>query len=180
MRLFIGIEIPADIRHTIHAQAMRMQQISPGKYVRDDMYHITLAYIGESDDAMRLLAAECMQSAAESCESPILCPGKPGYFGKLEKSILHLDVINGRALQPISDILRAALSSAGLPFDPKPLVPHITLARNVAINDALLSVIYEYPPFRAECLTLFNSCRINDILQYVPITRIPFGGSYAT
>lgn len=180
MRLFIGIEIPSNIRHTIYVQAMRMQQLASGKYVREDMYHITLAYIGESDEAMRILAAKCIRSTALITESPLLIPGSPGYFGKPEKAILHLGVTNAQALQPINDILRNNLTAAGLPFDPKPLVPHITLARNVAINDALLSDIYEHQPFRAECLTLFNSCRIDDILQYIPIYRIPFGGIYAT
>jgi len=144
--------------------------------VREDMYHITLAYIGNSDDSMRILATDCMQSVAKNHNGALLALGKPAYFGKPEKSILHLTVNGANQLNPINDTLRSALSAAGLPFDPKPLVPHITLARNVHITDALLNEIYEHPPFRASGLTLFNSCRIDDVLQYIPIAYAPFKG----
>jgi len=177
MRLFIGIQIPQNIRASIYAQSMRMQQLASGKYVREDMYHITLAYIGESDEAMKLLAIECMKSAAQHACNVILSPGIPGYFGKPEKSILHLTVDGGNSLTPVSDELRRQLSAANLPYDPKPLVPHITLARNVAVTDALLSEIYEHVPFVASGLTLFNSCRIDDKLCYVPLEFISFKGA---
>ena len=176
MRLFIGISIPADIRASIFAQSMRMQQLASGKYVREDMYHITVAYIGESDESMRLLVTECMKSAAAHADNLILSPGIPGYFGKPEKSILHLTVDGAKSLIPISVELRRCLNAAGLPFDPKPLVPHITLARNVAVTDALLSEKYEHAPFVVSGLTLFNSCRIDNKLCYVPLEFIPFKG----
>lgn len=179
MRLFIGIQIPQDIRASIYAQSMRMQQLASGKYVREDMYHITLAYIGESDEAMKFLAIGCTKSAAQHIDNIILSPGIPGYFGKPEKSILHLTVDGGNSLTPISDELRHQLSAANLPYDPKPLVPHITLARNVAVTEALLSEKYEHAPFVVSGLTLFNSCRIDDKLCYIPLDFIPFKGANA-
>lgn len=176
MRLFIGIQIPENIRESIYSQAMRMQQLASGKYVREDMYHITLAYIGECDDQMRILAIECMKSAAEDVSNIILTPGFPDYFGKQEKAILHLSVIGGSSLMPVYDSLRKHMDAAALPYDTKPLVPHITLARNISITDNLLRERYEYPPFVASGLTLFNSCRIDGTLKYIPVEYIPFKG----
>lgn len=176
MRLFIGISIPSHIRHTIHAHSLRLQEISSGKYVREDMYHITLAYIGESDEEMLISATECVNRAAESASSALLRPGVPDFFGKPEKAILHLNVENGAALEYANSVLRKYLSEAGLPFDPKPLVPHITLARNTTVTPILLAEKYEHAPFYATGLTLFNSCRIDDVLQYIPIHFAPFGG----
>ena len=176
MRLFIGLAIPEEIRRLIHSHAMRLQEKSSGKYVREDMYHITLAYIGESDDSMRILAAECLYKTAAQFSPLLLTPGIPHYFGKPEKSILHLTIDNGNAINPVCASLRENLAAANLPFDPKPLVPHITLARNVNISDSILREKYEYPPFYASGLTLFNSYRVNDILSYIPIEYAPFTG----
>lgn len=176
MRLFIGLSVPAEIRRLIHSHALRLQEIASGKYVREDMYHITLAYIGECDESMRILATDCMRKTAAHFSPLLLAPGIPHYFGKPEKSILHLTVNNANAIDPVCKSLRKNLAASNLPFDPKPLIPHITLARNVNISDSILREIYEYPPYYSNGMTLFNSCRINDILTYVPIDFAPFSG----
>lgn len=176
MRLFIGIAIPQGIRTQIYSQSLRMQEIASGKYVREDMYHITLAYIGECSDDMRGRAAACLRDTAGMFSPVLLAPGAPGYFGKPEKAILHLSVDGGSALEPVCNALRTALSAADLPFDPKPLVPHITLARNVGVSEELLKEKYEYAPFAAEGLTLFNSCRVDGLLSYIPLETAIFSG----
>lgn len=176
MRLFIGLEIPAVIRASIRNQACVLSQLSPGKYVREDMYHITLVYIGNCSDEMRILAAECMKSVAAGTKPMKLAPGTVSYFGKPEKAILHLDVKNSGLLQPVSDALRSKLTDVGLSFDSKPLVPHITLARNVRITDELLNIGAPHESFTAAGLTLFNSCLVDDVLRYIPIERAKFAG----
>lgn len=174
MRLFIGVAIPSGVRSLIALLARSMEEFAPGRYVSEDMYHITLAYIGESDNAMRQRAIESVKSCACGFSSPMLFPGKPGYFGKRENSILHLSVNGGDALQPISSELRRLLTHAGLPFDPKPLTPHITLARHVNAADILLEMPVEIPGFSAEGITLFNSCRVDGVLRYIPLLSEPF------
>lgn len=133
------------------------------------MYHITLAYIGESDEDMRFRATEAVKSCARSFSSPALLPGKPGYFGKREKAILYLGVIDAGALMALTSKLRELLADKGLPFDPKPLNPHITLARHINVTDELLKIHGDIRAFSPEGITLFNSCRIDGALRYVPL-----------
>lgn len=64
MRLFIGVAIPAGVRRLIALQASSMQKFAPGKYVPADMYHITLAYIGKSDEAMYRRAIDSIKTCA--------------------------------------------------------------------------------------------------------------------
>ena len=174
MRLFIGIAIPEDIRRQIHETASIMEAAAPGKYVREDMYHVTLAYIGECDDEMYRKTLECMRKCAAASAITQLLTGDTGYFGKPEKGILHIGFTETDGLHEIAGRLRMLLSEAGLPFDPKPMVPHITLARNVKITDTLLSIKYSETIISVTGLTLFNSCRVDDILQYIPVEYCSF------
>lgn len=174
MRLFIGVAIPVGVRSLIAQLARNMQEFAPGKYVPEDMYHITLAYIGESDHDMRQRAVEAVKACACGFSPPMLFPGNPGYFGRRENSILYLNVNGGDTLQPIYAELRRLLTRAGLPFDPKPLKPHITLARHVDAIDRLLETPVDIPGFSVEGITLFNSCRVDGILSYIPEYFEPF------
>ena len=174
MRLFIGIAIPIGVRSQIALLARSMQKYASGRYVSEDMYHITLAYIGESDDGMRRRALESVEACAGRFMPCTLSQGKPGYFGKRENSILYLNVNGGDSLQQISSELRSLLIRAELPFDPKPFNPHITLARHVNAVDRLLESPVDIPGFSAEGITLFNSCRVDGVLRYIPLYFEPF------
>lgn len=174
MRLFSGVEVPVGVRKLIALLARSMQKSASGRYATYDMYHITLAYIGESDDDMRLRAMEAIKTCACDFSAPILSPGKPGYFGKRENSILHLSVNGGEALKPICSELRYLLACANLPFDPKPFNPHIILARHVNAAALQLEMPVDIPGFSAEGITLFNSCRVDGVLRYIPMYFEPF------
>lgn len=174
MRLFIGVAIPVGVRSQIALLTRDMQKYAPGKFVSEDMYHITLAYIGESDDEMRRRAQNCIKACAGEFMPCELAPGKPGYFGNRSNSILYLNVNGGEALQPVASGLRRLLTASELPYDPKPLNPHITLARHVNAVDRLLETPVTVSGFTAEGVTLFNSCRVDGVLRYIPLFFVPF------
>lgn len=175
MRLFIGIALPVDVCRSIARISAAMQKYAPGRYVREDMYHITLAYIGECDEDMRRRATFAMRKCAVDMPRLGLALGKPGYFGKRDKAILHLGVNGGGELRPVSDRLRSLLDAECLPYDPKPLNPHITLARNVSVDPGLLATPVYPARFFADGLTLFNSTRVDGALRYIPLLFAPAG-----
>ena len=176
MRLFIGISIPERLKKHVFLLSEELQQVFPGKYVTEDTYHITMAYIGECDDTMREKAIAAMADCAALHSSVQISIDSPAYFGKTDKAILHLRADSAGNLQPISADLRSRLSSSELPFDSKPLVPHITLARKVCVDSRLDKINYGHKTFTAAGLTLFHSCRVDDILRYIPIHFEPFTG----
>ena len=49
MRLFIGIALPATVRQALSGAAKTMESRMPGRYVPMENYHITLAFLGETD-----------------------------------------------------------------------------------------------------------------------------------
>lgn len=169
MRLFIGIDIPERFKKKIHAVSEEIESTFPGKYVPGDSYHITIAYIGECDEDMHAKAIEVMAECAANHHTCKIAVGGAAYFGKPEKSILHLTADRHGYLQPVSEHLRRLLSESGLPFDPKPLVPHITLGRKVPVDDKLIRLHFDLGEFTAMGLTLFHSTRVDGELKYIPI-----------
>lgn len=173
MRLFIGIGLPDEFRNELRKHCAALEKPAPGKYVRSDMYHVTLAYIGNCDEDMRRAAEKAMTGCGHLCPPTTLETGDTGYFGRPDKAILHLGFSETGSLHEISECLRGLLTQAGLPFDPKPLVPHITLARNVNAQEALKRFAIESRIIPVTALTLFNSCRVDDTLRYLPIAAAP-------
>jgi len=174
LRLFIGIDIPAHIKESIAITAAAIERRFPGRYASDDGYHITLAYIGECDDDMRNRVVSCMKSCAAEYPPVSIDICGAGLFASPPKAILHLHADSHGLLQPVCNYLRSLLVKNSLPFDPKPLVPHITLARKIASDEGIDSIICPEEAFTAEGLTLFHSCRVDDRLRYIPIHFEPF------
>lgn len=102
--------------------------------MRPESVHLTLAFLGSTDAA---LVAEVAAAAARVAPRAFtLRVDEPGYWR--HNGIAWAGV---RAAPPelaalVSD-LRAALAEAGIPFDPKPFVAHLTLVRKARPGFAL-------------------------------------------
>ena len=48
MRLFIGIPLPDDVRRAVAGLAAQAGAHIPGRYVLEENYHITLAFLGDA------------------------------------------------------------------------------------------------------------------------------------
>ena len=122
MRLFIAINLNdemkdalLDIQDTMRTYGVR------GKDTPPENMHLTLAFIGEYDDA------ELVKEVVESIEiRPFEIRLKGiGAFGDL----WWVGIDNSAPLMAISRRLRRALAEAGIPFDKKKFSPHITIIR---------------------------------------------------
>ena len=169
MRLFIGIELASPARRAVAEAIGSLEILSPGKYVREDMLHITLAFPGDTDEERLVTIKKTMLSAAK-CLSPFeITLAAPGYFGKTENAILYIGTQPSEELASAAEILRSHLTEAEIAFDPKPFVSHITVARKARVTPEALSLPVENISFTAAHLTLFHSHRVDDILRYDPI-----------
>jgi 2'-5' RNA ligase len=175
MRLFIGISIGDEAREALWTATARMRKISDGRYAERDMYHITLAFLGELEEGRVDKIKSAMDDVAACARRVSLALSGAGTFGRGESAILYAGVKGEDGLRPIADELRRALAARGLPFDPKPFKAHITLARRVNATEELLGVPIEPIAFPVDALTLFHSCRVNGALRYLPIYAARFG-----
>ena len=174
MRLFFGLTLPAPVRAATAAYARDAQAVIPGRYTDAANQHITLAFLGEVPPERLPEAEAVLARAAAGFPAPQLTLGEPGYFGRAQNAILILRVHSTPALEPLHAALTAALQRAGLPFDPGPFSPHITLARHAALPERLPP-----PPgalsFTAQAAHVFLSARDGTgALAYTPLFAAPF------
>ena len=174
MRLFFGISLPESIRQAISARAASCQARIPGRYVREENYHITLAFIGNVPEEKIGDVQRVLRRCIENLPAPLLTLGETGFFGRAQNAILIARVHSFPSLDPLHDALIRSLEAAALPFDPGPFSPHITLARH-AQSEGVLLPAGDTLSFIPDCAHLYLSARNEqDVLSYTPISSVPF------
>lgn len=168
MRLFFGIALHEDARRAAAHYAQAARLFWPGRYVEAEHLHMTLCYVGEvaPSDLSRVKAVG-RQAAGLLPHTP-LALGGPGHFGRADKAILYLHALGGEAYAPAAQALRQLLLAQGLPFDPKPFAPHITLARSAQLGERAPAPAQPVA-WTPAGLTLFHSHRVEGILTYTPL-----------
>ncbi len=124
MRLFVAIqlseEMKTQITGTLHA--LKKQGVR-GNYVPKQNLHLTLAFIGETKEAAAV--KEALQTV--SVKPFRLALSDMGTFGDL----LWVGMKGNQGLSAAAKDVRAALDAAGIEYDRKKFVPHITIIRKV-------------------------------------------------
>ena len=130
MRLFVAIQLSEELKKTLTGTLHEMKMLGvKGNYVPTANLHLTLAFIGEVQDSA------AVREALGGLEiKPFrLSLSEIGSFG----DVLWVGVKGNQGLSAAARAVREALDGAGIPYDSKKFVPHITLARKVAGNSKL-------------------------------------------
>ncbi|MBQ1531360.1 MAG: RNA 2',3'-cyclic phosphodiesterase [Solobacterium sp.] len=124
MRLFIAVMITGQCRNALADTLELMKQNGiTGRFVPEENLHITLAFIGEYGspepviDALHRITFYPFEIELNGT----------GMFG----DTLWAGVKDHDNLKILADQVRQELASAGIPFDQKDFVPHITLVRRM-------------------------------------------------
>lgn len=122
MRLFIAVQTEKEMKKALLAlqEEFRRRGVR-GNYTKPENLHLTLVFIGEFSDLTRV------QRAMESvCFEPVnLRISGIGSFG----DVWWAGIEENEELDALVKKLRRALANAGIPFDRKRFLPHITLIR---------------------------------------------------
>lgn len=127
MRAFIALELPADFADDTAAAARRLSASLEGRFLDRSTYHLTLAFLGDIDDAEASRAMDALDVACAGSSPVSLAPDGLGKFGRPADATLWLGVAPDPALQALAERVREDLTARDVPFDPKPFRPHITL-----------------------------------------------------
>lgn len=125
MRLFIAIRFSEDIRKGLISTMHDLKKKNVGgNYSPADNLHLTLAFIGETQNA------DGVKKAMESVPfTPfMLTLTDLGNFG----DILWVGAKGGQKLKAYVKALRDSLDQAGIKYDRKKFEPHITLVRKAS------------------------------------------------
>ena len=169
MRLFIALSPPPAFRDALGAlqESLRAAGVT-GRWLDPANLHLTLAFIGHQPEP----------DAAAACLPRVDAPfpvglSHPGVFP--EAGVLWAGTEASDPLDRLAARGRESLSAAGLPFDPKPFRPHITLARKPRLPEGLSLADFPVPPaemtVREVCL--YHSHRGEEGMLYTVIARSP-------
>lgn len=177
MRLFIAINFDEATKEAAAASAELLQQHSlRGNFSSRDNYHITLAFLGETE--RRRLPKVC--EAMENCQGremklSLQCLG---CFDRGDSVIAWRAVRAPRSLWTLQEQLLQELRLRGFSPDDKKFKPHLTLARQLVLAagvswEELNREVKEHE-FTVQSMELMLSERIQGKLTYSPLFSCVF------
>jgi RNA 2',3'-cyclic 3'-phosphodiesterase len=152
MRLFVAIEPPTAALDELDAATMPLRQAWPQlRWTDRSAWHVTLAFLGEVDEATAVRLAPELGRAARDCRhAPDLSVATSGAFPSAARAHVLWTGITGD-LPVLKELARDVAAGAGRAGAPPPdggrgFKPHLTLARCRAPADvhSLVGTLAKY------------------------------------
>ena len=122
MRLFVAVQLSEELKKSITGTLHDLKQKGvKGNYVPAKNLHLTLSFIGETDNPDQVKDA----LKGISYKPFKLSLSEMGNFGNL----LWVGMKGNQGLSAAAKSVRDALDAAGIPYDRKAFTPHITIIR---------------------------------------------------
>jgi 2'-5' RNA ligase len=170
MRLFFAINFDEEMTDALWQSVGALQQARlQGRFSRRENLHLTLAFIGETTRGEELLKILQQLDAAPFK----LALGRCGLFRRSGGSIFWRSLRESAELKALQAQLTGLLAAHGFEVDSREFRPHITLAREVYLQDD-----FDLPAFSARQpqaamtvrrISLMRSDRINGRLTYTEV-----------
>ncbi|MBS4173866.1 RNA 2',3'-cyclic phosphodiesterase [Bacillus sp. FJAT-49736] len=156
---FYALLLPQSIKEYLREKCDEIKCDFPFiRWVHQEDYHITLAFLGHATKEQLERADEYIQNAIYTAESFPLCLNEFGVFGRQESPrIFWANTFSSDSLNKLRKEVYDACVKTGFQLDPRPFKPHITLARNWSGEDR----------FQLEQLKQRLSVRQDFIAQYI-------------
>lgn len=175
MRAFIALDIPQALREDVAALACQLKTAVEGRFVPRENYHLTIAFLGDVIERELADAMIVLDEAASRFAPVELSPDGLGKFGRTNDATLWLGFTQDPALMELAAFVREGLDDAGVNYDSKPFVPHLTLARRAALDSGTLPTLPFPAPAHADELTLFKSTLTGNGAIYEPVYTVRLG-----
>lgn len=130
-RYFIGIPLPPEVKKKLKVQSWPgLSRYKDEKLVPQNNWHITLAFIGSCDEE-KVEKLKSLLQVFQWSEPFKVSVRNFGAFPSMEEGrVLWMGLEKGKEqIEELALKLRRQLDDLDISYDPKPFVPHITLAR---------------------------------------------------
>jgi len=130
LRLFFAVPVPAAAAATLDRFHAQHRHLDGWRWPPKRSWHLTVAFLGNVDDAALPILAELGAAAAAQTEADTIRLTRLEWWPSAQHP--RLLVATGEAspaLRRLNAHLSRALARQNLPFDERPLRPHVTLAR---------------------------------------------------
>jgi 2'-5' RNA ligase len=135
MRLFVAIDLAADAREAVAAVQKRIV-LSAGEAGRSlrlvgaDQMHLTLAFVGDVNDSAAARIVTAIDGEIDQRSFRLSLAGLGVFPPRDKPRALFLAVGDGAAeVVELQRKVTELLETAGVPREPRPFHPHLTLAR---------------------------------------------------
>lgn len=180
MRLFIGIPIPEEYAQTIREieTVWKRRLVSKVSWVRPDLVHLTLRFLGETDEARVGAIAEAMRTA--SLGSFVMRGGAGGFFPpRGAPCVAWMGFSEGvEECGAYFAALDAGLVRAGFEAETRPFAAHVTVAR---VRQAVrgddwtglaADLTRNWPAFTVDTVVLWQSILKPSGAQYLRVSEV--------
>ena len=148
LRLFVGIGFPPELKLQL---SLLNSGISGARWVDPGNFHLTLRFIGETDEALAADIDDALRRLRARRFSMRLAG--TGVFGADKPRRLWVGVERSTELVALRDKIEQALVRVGLPPETRKFAPHVTLARLYKpALDKLSGFLAAHAQFRADPL----------------------------
>ena len=175
MRAFVGLELPEGFADDVARMARALGARLEGRFMRRETYHVTLAFLGEIDEAASGRAIDALDAACVGLGPvPLRCEGL-GKFGRARDATLNVRLAEEPELMALAARLRDELGARGVAFDGKAFRPHVTIARRASLPAGELPQLVFPADDEARFVTLFKSILDSSGATYKPLYTIDLG-----
>ena len=172
MRAFIALELPDLFEDEVTALARQLRDAVDGRFMRRETYHVTLAFLGDVNEAGVRDAMAALDEACAGRATVELAPDGLGTFGRSRDATLWMGLRLVPELLTLAVDIRAALDAHGVAYDRKGFRPHITLARRARMPQGALPGLVFPEPGQATRVTLFKSELSFEGATYKPLYTV--------
>lgn len=156
MRLFIGFDLPQDVvKHLEDYQEILKETGFKGRFVRSDMFHVTLAFLGDNDDVLKL--NEILNNFFKKQKNVSFSIEGFTLFSYHSNDTLVLKTKDDSSVLHLRNDLADFLSENNVDFDKKKFKGHITLIRNFDMNDNVVPDFEPIKNIKIDTIYLYNS-----------------------
>ena len=172
MRTFVALEIPDWYADEVAEFTRSFGPTVEGRFTPRENYHVTLAFLGNTPEPAVRQVMDVLDELVRIAAPATLEPDRLGTFGRPHDCTLWLGFKHTDELDDLAHYLRERLSARGIPFDEKRFMPHLTLARRVALPAGSLPAAGFPGHCRTNTLTLFKSELQPDGPRYSPLYSV--------
>ena len=136
LRLFVALELPADIRQALCSILQNVAGFHSVKWVEPGNLHLTLLFLGDQMERdLPVIAAALWQVAQLTTSFPIKLGGFDAFPSRRKPKTLFVPVQAGEGpLGNLVENLSKALQKEKITFDLKPFHGHVTLGRSKTLK----------------------------------------------
>src|ERR1700745_1541462 len=129
MRLFVAIEISAEIRQRINEFVTRLQpRLSNARWVRPEGLHITLKFLGNVPDERRPVIEQALRRI-DAIRFEVSVQRIGVFPNQRSPRVLWVGIESGLDLPNLAKESDNVLASLGFEREKRAFTPHVTLAR---------------------------------------------------